>query len=53
MLYWLEDEDDRGLEIYLRCVSCSHWGLFVTAALPRYRLDGSAAPKIARAKHAA
>lgn len=36
MLHWIESEDRHGFGTWLRCVECSHWGLFVTAELPRW-----------------
>lgn len=36
MLHWIESQDKRGFDTWLRCVECSHWGLFVTNELPRW-----------------
>jgi hypothetical protein len=36
MLHWEESQDSRGFDTWLRCVSYSHWGLIVTAELPRW-----------------
>lgn len=35
-LHWIEGFDNRGIEIWLRCLSLSHWGLFVERELPRW-----------------
>jgi hypothetical protein len=36
MLHFIESWDRLGLDTWLRCVECSHWGLIVTAELPRW-----------------
>lgn len=35
-LHWIEELDGRGVEIWLRCLSLSHWGLFIERELPRW-----------------
>lgn len=38
MIHWEEGENDRGLAVWLRYVEYSHWGLILTATLPRWNL---------------
>ena len=35
-LHWIEGTDAKGQDIWLRCLSFSHWGLFVERELPRW-----------------
>jgi len=36
MLHWIESEDELGFPTWLRYVECGHWGLILTAVLPRW-----------------
>lgn len=38
MIHWEEGENERGLAVWLRYVEYSHWGLILTATLPRWDL---------------
>lgn len=36
MIHWEPSDDNRGFAVWLRYVECGHWGLVLTAMLPRY-----------------
>lgn len=36
MIHWEEGEDEGGLSVWLRYVECGHWGIILTAVLPRW-----------------
>lgn len=36
LIHWEESENERGMPVWLRYLDCGHWGLILTAVLPRY-----------------
>jgi hypothetical protein len=36
MIHWEESQDSRGFGTWLRLIDCHHWGLILTAEVPRW-----------------